>query len=234
MTIPMKEEFKKRKPRSFSNDYTHKWNVHEEIANSITHGVGILLGIAALVLVVTDAARHHSVVGVVAGSIFGASLIVSYVSSVLYHAILYPPVKYFFRIMDHSCIFILIAGSYTPFALVTLHGALGWTLFGIIWFLAIAGVISKFYFVDRYEALSTTLYVLMGWIAVAVSVQLLEHLGLGGIIWLIIGGLLYTVGVIFFIYERVPFFHTVWHLFVLGGGIAHFFCVLFYVMPIRA
>lgn len=228
---PVKEEFKNLKPRAFSNDYTHRWNVHEEIANSITHGIGILLGIAALVIMILVASAHHSVDGVVSGAIFGSSLIVSYVSSVFYHAILKPSVKRFFRILDHCCIFLLIAGSYTPFALVTLHGPLGWSLFGFIWGLAIAGIILKFYFVGRYEMLSTIIYVLMGWIAVAVSVQLFEHLLLGGIIWLIIGGVTYTLGVIFFIYERVPFFHTIWHLFVLAGSIAHFFCIVFYVLP---
>lgn len=228
---PLKEEFKKVKPRAFSNDYTHRWNVHEEVANSITHGIGILLGVAALVIMIIVAAMHDSVDGIVSGAIFGSSLIISYVSSVFYHAILNPGVKRFFRILDHCCIFLLIAGSYTPFALVTLHGPLGWSLFGFIWGLAIIGIILKFKYVGRYEMLSTIIYVLMGWIAVAVSVQLFEHLMLGGIIWLIIGGVAYTLGVIFFIYERVPFFHTIWHLFVLAGGIAHFFCIVFYVLP---
>lgn len=231
MTTPPREEFKPQKPRAFSNDYIHRWNVHEEIANSITHFVGVLLGIAALVIMIIEASIYQSVEGIVASIIFGTSIIVSYVSSVIYHAVLAPRIKYFFRIMDHCCIYLLIAGSYTPFALVTLAGPLGWTLFGIIWGIALVGIILKFKYVGKYEMLSTILYVLMGWIAVSVSVQLLEHLQIGGIIWLVVGGLAYTIGVIFFIYERVPFFHTIWHLFVLAGSICHFFCILFYVLP---
>jgi len=233
MTIPEREDFKHIKPRAFSNDYIHRWNVHEEIANSITHAFGVLLGIAALVVMIIVASVHHSVDGVVSGVIFGTSIIISYMSSVIYHAVLNPRIKRFFRIMDHSCIFLLIAGSYTPFALVTLHGPLGWTLFGVIWGLALVGTIFKFWFVDKYEMLSTAIYVLMGWMALAVSVQLFEHLPVMGLVWLVIGGCAYTFGVIFFIFERVPFFHTIWHLFVLAGGICHFFCIVFYVLPFQ-
>jgi hemolysin III len=223
---------KDQRPKQFSNSFLHRWNVHEEIANSITHGAGVLLGIAALVLMVIDAAAHHSTMGVVSGSIFGASLIIAYISSMIYHAVLYPPVKQFFKIMDHSSIFLLIAGTYTPFALITLQGPVGWTLFGIVWAIAIVGIALKFFFIDDFETLSTILYLAMGWAAVAVIVQLLHHLPFGGIVWLVIGGLCYTVGVIFFVFERVPFFHTVWHLFVLAGSISHFFAILFYVMPV--
>jgi hemolysin III len=233
MTTPTPADFRKKKPRAFSNDYTHRWNVHEEIANSITHGIGVLLGIAALVLMVINASDHHSVTGIVAGAIFGTSLIFSYLSSMIYHAVCHPKSKRFFRIMDHVCIFLLIAGSYTPFALITLHGALGWTMFGVVWTIALIGTVIKFYFVDRYELLSTLLYLGMGWVAMSVSVQLIHYLPLGGLIWLAIGGLAYTFGVIFFLMERIPFFHTIWHLFVLLGSISHFFAILFYVMPVR-
>jgi len=216
----------------FSSDYLHRWNIHEEVANSITHGLGVLLGIAALVLLIIDAVEYGSVYGIVGGAILGVSLIIAYVSSTLYHAVLYPPLKQVFKILDHSSIFILIAGSYTPFCLVTLHGAMGWTIFGIVWGLAIIGITLKIFFVDDFELLSTIVYLLMGWIAVIAIVQLLHHLPLGGIVWLVIGGLCYTFGVLFFVFERVPFFHTIWHLFVLAGSISHFFAVLFYVVPL--
>jgi hemolysin III len=221
------------RPKEFSSDYTHKWNVHEEVVNSITHGIGVLLGIAALVLMVVYATMDGSVYGIVSGAIFGASLIIAYASSAIYHAILYPPIKRFFRIMDHSCIFLLIAGTYTPFCLVTLNGPLGWTLFGVVWGLAIIGITMKFLYFDSFKVLSTAIYIGMGWLAVAVVVQLLHNLPLWGCLWMLAGGLAYTIGVIFFVYERVPFFHAVWHLFVLAGSICHFFAIYFYVMPVR-
>jgi hemolysin III len=223
---------KAQRPKQFSSDFLHRWNVHEEVANSITHGIGVLLGIAALVLMIVDAASHGSVTGVVSGAVFGTSIIIAYISSMIYHAVFYPPVKQFFKIMDHSSIFLLIAGTYTPFALITLHGALGWTLFGVAWGIATVGIILKFSYVDDFTTLSTALYLLMGWMAAGLMVQLIQHLAFGGIVWLAIGGLCYTLGIVFFIYERIPFFHTIWHLFVLAGTISHFFAILLYVMPV--
>lgn len=224
---------KGERPMQFSNDHLHRWNVHEEVANSITHGLGILLGIAALVLMVVNASEYGSALGIVSGSIFGASLIIAYVSSSIYHAILYPPIKQIFKVLDHSCIFLLIAGTYTPFCLVTLHGALGWTMFGIVWGLAAMGILLKIFFIDDFETLSTIIYIVMGWIAVTVVVQLLHDMPLMGNIWLLAGGLAYTFGVIFFVLERIPFFHTVWHMFVLAGSVCHFFAIFFYVMPVK-
>ncbi|OGT30074.1 MAG: hemolysin D [Gammaproteobacteria bacterium RIFCSPHIGHO2_12_FULL_35_23] len=202
------------------------------MANSITHGIGILIGIVALILMIVDAAKHHSTIGVVSGTIFGSSLILAYISSTLYHAILYPPVKQVFKIVDHSSIFLLIAGTYTPFCLITLHGSLGWTLFGIVWGIALIGIILKIFLVNRFEMLSTLLYLAMGWIAATVVVQLYHHLPFAGCMLLLAGGLAYTFGVIFFVLERIPFFHTVWHLFVLTGSLLHFFAILLYVMPV--
>ena len=134
--------------------------------------------------------------------------------------------------MDHSSIFLLIAGTYTPFCLITLHGTLGWTLFGIVWSLALIGIVLKIFFVNDFEMLSTIIYLGMGWLAITVVFQLLHALPWAGCLWLLAGGLAYTFGVIFFVLERIPFFHTVWHVFVLVGSLCHFFAILFYVMPI--
>jgi len=220
------------RPVKFSSDYLHRWNVHEEIANSITHGIGALLGVAALVLMVVLAASEGSTLGVISGAVFGVSVIIAFLSSMIYHAVLYPPAKQVFKILDHSSIFLLIAGTYTPFCLITLHGPVGWALFGTVWTIAIAGIALKCFFIDELGRLSLILYLLMGWISVSCVVQLVHALPWGGIIWLVIGGLCYTIGVIFFIFERVPFFHTVWHLFVLAGSIAHFFAIFIYVLPV--
>ena len=201
----------------------------EEIANSITHGLGILLSLAALVLLVTFAALYGSAIHVVSGAIFGASLILLYTASTLYHSFRHPKVKYFFKIVDHSCIYLLIAGTYTPFLLVTLEGALGWTLFGIIWFLALTGIVLKIFFVYRFKIISTIAYVFMGWIIIFAIKPLIASLADGGIFLLVAGGLAYTLGIIFYAWNKMPFNHTVWHLFVLAGSICHFFAVLLYI-----
>lgn len=217
------------RPKQFSNHHIHRWNMHEEILNSITHGIGAMLGIIALITMIIHASHYGSARMIVSDIIFGVSLILAYASSMIYHLILYPPLKQILKVLDHSCIFILIAGTYTPFCLVTLQGAFGWTIFSIVWTCALVGVSLKLFFVDRYEILSTIVYLLMGWFAVTLSVQLIHHLPLPGIIWLIAGGLFYTGGVVFFILERIPFFHTIWHLFVLAGSASHFIAIWLYV-----
>lgn len=221
---------KPKRKRQYSSNFLHAWNIHEEVANSITHGLGFGLSITALVLLVLRALFLGSDLAFASGLIFGISLILAYTVSMVYHAILHPPTKYVLRILDHASIYILIAGSYTPFALITLHGPLGWSLFGVIWSIAIIGIILKLRFIGRYETFSLILYLLMGWIAVAVIVQLIEHLPTMGLIFLGVGGLMYSLGVFFFIYEKFPFFHTIWHLFVLAGSVFHFFCIYLYVI----
>lgn len=221
------------KIRQFSNDHYHNWLLHEEIANSITHGIGVLLGMAALILLIVNASLHGTARNIIGGSIFGVSLIISYLSSMLYHAILYPPLKRIFKMLDHVCIYILIAGTYTPITLVTLHGPFGWTLFGLIWGFAILGILFKLFFIERFLLISTFIYIAMGWTALIAVVPLFHHLPSMGIVWLVIGGIAYTLGTIFFILERIPFFHTIWHFFVLAGSICHFFVILFYVMPVN-
>lgn len=224
---------KKLRPYQFSSSFLHKWNVAEERANSISHAFGIVMGITALVLMIVDAVTHNSTLGIISGIIFGITLIITYLSSTIYHWVFYPPFKQFFKIMDHCSIFLLIAGTYTPFCLITLHGTTGWSLFGVVWGLATIGILLKIFFVDKFQMLSTFVYLGMGWLIVTVISQLIHNLPLGGIVLLAIGGLCYTVGVIFFVFEKIPFFHTIWHGFVLAGSMAHFFSVLFYVIPVK-
>ncbi len=203
----------------------------EEIANSITHGIGFGLSIFGLVMLLVLASSKGDVWRIVSFSIYGSSLVLLYAASTFYHSFQQKKVKSIFRIIDHSAIYILIAGTYTPFALVTLRGIWGWTILGIIWGLGLMGITYKIIFKTRYEILSTTFYLLMGWLAVVAFGPLLQRLPAGGVIWLIIGGLFYSLGVIFFAIRKIPFNHTIWHLFVLGGSISHYIAMLFYVLP---
>ena len=205
---------------------SHQCSRNEEIANSVTHGLGVLLSIVGLVVMIVMAARRGDVWQIVSFSIFGSSLLVLYLASTLYHSISQPVVRRFLKVFDHSAIYVLIAGSYTPFVLVTLRGAWGWSIFGVIWGLAIAGVLMKCLFIERFHNASVILYLLMGWLCVVASKQLLANLSLLSIVLLVFGGLSYTVGVVFYKWRKLPYNHAVWHLFVLGGSIFHYFSVL--------
>lgn len=204
------------------------WN---EVANAVTHGFGTGLAVAALVLLIVYPVIYGNAWHVVSFTIYGVSLVLLYLCSTLYHSFQSKRVKHFFRILDHSAVFLLIAGTYTPFTLVTLRGPLGWTMFGVIWGLAAAGVMFKAFFVDRYAVVSTIFYVLMGWL-IAISLKpLAQNIAPGGIILLIAGGVLYSAGVFFYARTKNLINHAIWHLFVLGGSICHFFSVLYYVLP---
>jgi hemolysin III len=168
---------------------------------------------------------------VVSFAIFGSTLTLTYLSSTLYHSFQSPRVKSVFRVFDHSTIFLLIAGTYTPFTLVTMRGAWGWTLFGLIWGFAVIGIVMKAVFIDRLKALTMIMYVFMGWLVVIALKPLLASLPVEGFVWLLIGGLSYTIGLIFFAWNSLPFNHAIWHLFVLGGSVCHFFCMFFYTLP---
>jgi hemolysin III len=205
----------------------------EEIANAITHGIGLLLSIAGFVVLLVLAALRGTAWHIVACSIYGATLICLYAASTLYHAVISRRVKRALRIFDHSAIYLLIAGTYTPFLLVSLRGPWGWSLFGVIWGLALAGVLFKFWFVERFAILSTAVYIAMGWLVVIAAKPVITHLRLTAIIWLLAGGLAYTGGVIFFAAKRIPYSHAIWHLFVLAGSICHYFAVLSTVIPPR-
>jgi hemolysin III len=205
----------------------------EEIANAITHGIGLLLSIAGFVVLLVLAALRGTAWHIVACSIYGTTLICLYAASTLYHAVISPRVKRALRIFDHSAIYLLISGTYTPFLLVSLRGPWGWSLFGVIWGLALAGVLFKFWFVERFAILSTAVYIAMGWLVVIAAKPVITHLSLTAIIWLLAGGLSYTGGVIFFAAKRIPYSHAIWHLFVLAGSICHYFAVLSTVIPPR-
>lgn len=210
---------------------TKQQTLSEEIANSITHGIGAALSVAALSILITLAALYGDAWRIVSFSIYGATLIMLYLASTLYHGFTHPRVKKIFQLLDHSAIFLLIAGTYTPFTLVTLRGAWGWTLFSLIWGIAIAGIILTFLFMDRFKILFVLLYLGMGWLVVIAAKPLVQLVPTGGIIWMGIGGACYTLGVIFYLWKRLPFNHTIWHLFVLGGSVCHFFGILFFVLP---
>jgi hemolysin III len=201
----------------------------EEIANSITHGVGVAISVAALVLLVVFASQKGDAWKVVSFSIFGATMICLYTASTLYHAFREEKLKRFFKLLDHSSIYLLIAGSYTPITLTVMRGGWGWTMFGIIWGLAIAGVIFKILFIEKFKVLSVIIYVVMGWIVVIAIKPMLTMVPHGMLMWLLIGGLSYTLGVIFYAWRTFPYHHAVWHLFVLGGTISHFLGMLFYL-----
>jgi len=202
-----------------------------ELANSVTHGVGLGLSIAGLAVLVVFAVLHGSARHVVACSVYGATLVALYLTSTMYHSIQEPSAKRVWRILDHSAIYLLIAGTYTPFALVTLRGGWGWSTFGVVWGLAILGILFKAFTTGRYRAASLVVYLLMGWLALVILKPLLSSLHYGGVIFLLVGGLFYTVGVIFYLARRIPHHHAIWHLFVMIGSTCHFFAVMFYVLP---
>ncbi len=210
-----------------------RYSLSEEIANSVTHGVGAALAVAALAVLVTYAGLFGDAWRVVGFSIYGASLVLLYLFSTLYHAFQNPRVKAVFRVLDHAAIFLLIAGSYTPLTLVTLRGAWGWTLFGVIWAFAIVGIVTTVAFLNAPRWLTASIYVVMGWLAIVAIKPLVAALPTGGMVLLAAGGLSYTGGVVFYVWERLPFNHAVWHLFVLGGSACHYFCMMFYVLPMN-
>ncbi|MFN3554753.1 MAG: PAQR family membrane homeostasis protein TrhA [Bacteroidales bacterium] len=212
-----------------------RWYAYlDELLNSITHGIGVLLSIAGLVLLVVFASirPYGDAWKIVSFSIYGFSLILMYTASTLYHAYRNKKVKEFLNLFDHAAIYVLIAGTYTPFTLVSLRGPWGWSIFGVIWGLAIAGVVFKlFFYSDKYRNLSAIIYFLMGWIILIAIRPMLSEVPTGGLLWLLGGCLIYSMGIPFYIKREKRFFHVIWHLFVLGGSITHFFAIFFYVLP---
>ncbi|NVP23737.1 hemolysin III family protein [Treponema phagedenis] len=213
-----------------TNKIKRRYTVGEEIANAITHGVGVGLSIAALVLLIVRANRYappELKAGYIVGfSIFGASLIILYLFSTLYHAL---PLgaKKVFQIFDHCSIYILIAGTYTAFCLTALHGAIGWTIFGIIWGFAIAGIVLYAIFQNKFPIFSLITYIVMGWIIIFAARPLKSQLPSISFLFLILGGIVYTAGCIFFALKKIRWMHTIWHFFVLGGSILHFFSMYY-------
>ncbi|MES9967493.1 MAG: hemolysin III family protein [Sedimenticola sp.] len=210
---------------------TARYSLGEEIAHTITHGVGALLSIAGLAILVAFSTLYGDAWHITSCSIYGATLILLYTSSTLYHGIPLPRAKRILRQIDHAAIFVLIAGTYTPFTLVNLRGGWGWTLFGLVWGIAIAGVVMELAMRKRYRRLSIALYLGLGWLVVIAIEPMLSRVDTGGLVLLLVGGLCYSLGVIFYVWRSLAYHHAVWHLFVLAGSIFHFFAVLLYVIP---
>ncbi|MDR2845480.1 MAG: hemolysin III family protein [Puniceicoccales bacterium] len=211
--------------RTDTND-DFQYSPMEEVANSISHGIGIALSIAGLSVLVTFAALHGDAWAVVSSAIYGASLVVLYSTSTLYHSFRVPALKRLLRKFDHAAIFLLIAGTYTPFVLGPLRGPLGWGLFGVVWGLALAGIVLKFWFTGRFEALSTGVYIGMGWLIVFALKPLIAAMSGTGIVLLVAGGLCYTGGVAFYTRTQMSYHHAIWHGFVLSGSICQYFAVM--------
>ncbi|MBM7555220.1 PAQR family membrane homeostasis protein TrhA [Halanaerobacter jeridensis] len=202
----------------------------EEITNVILHGIGLGLAIAALVVLVVLSSMLGTNWHTVSFSIYGATLVILYLSSTLYHSFPHGKVKEIFKIFDHSAIYLLIAGTYTPISLITLRGTLGWTIFTVVWAIAIFGIVFKIFFVKKFKILSTLLYIAMGWLIVVAIKPLFLALNDISTIFLVIGGVLYTAGTIFYAWRSLKYHHAIWHLFVLAGSICHFFTMLFLLL----
>ncbi|SDZ17125.1 hemolysin III [Evansella caseinilytica] len=211
---------------------THTFTKGEEIANSITHGLGALFSIAALVLLIIFSALYGNTWHIVSFTIFGVTMVLLYIASTFVHALPPGKAKNVFEILDHSSIYFFIAGTYTPFLFIALQDWRGWTIFAIVWGLAIGGTVFKCFFVKRFLFSSTILYVFMGWMIVFVWQPLKESLYPAGLNLLILGGILYTVGAVFYVWRGFKYHHAVWHIFVLAGTASHFASVLFYLLPL--
>ncbi|HEX8248609.1 MAG TPA: hemolysin III family protein [Pyrinomonadaceae bacterium] len=203
----------------------------EEIANTVTHGFGLLLSIIGFIILVSLASIDGDVWHITGSVIYGSSLVILYAASTFYHGATSPKLKQTLQIVDHCCIYLLIAGSYTPLALIVLRGAFGQSLLAFVWAFAVAGILLKVFFGKRFMILSVLSYLLMGWIGVIAVQPLFAALGLMPIALIVAGGIAYSVGVIFFAWHRLPHNHAIWHLFVLTGSICHFLAISIYVIP---
>ena len=209
-----------------------QYSAAEELANSITHGIGVILAIAALGILIAFSGIYGNAWHIVSVSIYGTTLVLLYTASTLYHSIQNPQAKNMLQVLDHAALYLLIAGTYTPFMLVSLRGPWGWWLFGVIWGLAVFGVVLQLSRLRRWGALSLALYIGMGWAVVVAIKPLITSVATGGIVFLVLGGLAYTAGILFYGWKKMKYHHAIWHLFVLAGSILHFFSILFYVIPI--
>ncbi len=213
------------------SDYPFPYPPEEERLNVISHGFGFALSILGLILLIYRASEYGETVHLVSFSIFGASMILLYAASTFYHSAKNVRLRYRLNILDHASIYVLIAGTYTPFALVTLNGFTGWLMFGIVWGMAALGVVLKLFFIGRYRTLSTIMYVVMGWIVVFAIKPLMDNLSHVGLIWLFAGGISYTLGAVLFSLDKVKFNHAIFHILVLFGSFCHFLSIYFYVLP---
>ncbi|EFO81784.1 putative membrane protein [Oscillochloris trichoides DG-6] len=198
---------------------------HEELANTLTHGAGAVASLAAGSVLTGLAMLSGDVWRIIGAAVFSLTLVLLYTASTLYHSATQDHIKKRMKIFDHCAIYLLIAGTYTPFTLVSLHGAWGWSLFGVIWSLAIAGVVFKLIFTNRFKLISTLFYIGMGWLVVVAIVPMTQTLPASTLAWLVAGGLAYTAGTLFYHNQRIPFSHAIWHLFVIAGSVCHFVAV---------
>lgn len=212
--------------QTLSDDVGESYAVGEEIVNSVTHGIGAALSVIGGIALIVFAALYGDAWRIVSFSIYSVTLVILYLASTLYHSVRDLRLKRIFKILDHSCIYLLIAGTYTPFLLVSLRGPWGWTLLGVIWGLALVGIIFKIFSAQRFRRFVVLGYLLMGWLCVIAGRELLLRVPAEGLLWLALGGLLYTVGVLFYAWRKLPYGHAIWHLFVLGGSICHYLAVL--------
>ena len=210
------------------------YSVAEEVANAITHGMGVVYSIAGLAVLTAFASIFGTVWHIVSCSIFGATQIILYGTSTLYHSIPVPGAKAVFRRLDHSAIFLLIAGTYTPFLLVTLRGPWGWSLLCVVWGFAVAGIALQAKIIHLNPRVAVIPYIAMGWVIIVAIKPLVMSIAPGGLALVVAGGLAYTVGIPFYVWKRLPFHHAIWHGFVLAGSMLHFFAILFYVIPLAA
>ena len=208
-----------------------EYSREEEVASSALHATGAVLAVAGLSVVVTFAALRGNAWHVVSCAVYGVTLVMLYTASAFYHGLSRPRAKHVFHVLDHMSIYLLIAGTYTPFMLVSLRGAWGWSIFGTIWGLAIAGIVFKGFLVHRFAVASTLVYLLMGWLIVIALRPLLQVLPRAAVGWLVAGGLCYTIGVVAYALKNVRHHHAVWHLFVLAGSACHYFAIMIHVIP---
>lgn len=204
---------------------THTASFREEVANALTHGIGALVALAAGAVLITLAAVHGDGWQLAGAIVFCVALFVLYLASTLYHAIPHPVAKARLKVLDHCAIYVLIAGTYTPFTLIGLRGAWGWSLFAVIWTLAVAGVVFKLFFTGRFKLVSTLIYIAMGWLVLVAIVPMTRALDAWALGWLFAGGIAYTAGTFFYMSKRIPYAHSIWHGFVIGGSACHFLAV---------
>lgn len=207
------------------------YTTHEDRLNSLTHGIGAVMSLVGMIVLLVAAVQHGDSWRVISFTIYGFSLLILYLASTLYHTSQHPRFKAWLRIADHSSIYLLIAGTYTPFLLVNLRGPFGWTMLGIVWGMAVLGVVLKVFFIGRHDVLETAVYIIMGWMALFAYKQMAAGISPGGMAWILGGGVVYTLGVIFYAWNKLPYNHAIWHLFVLGGSVCHYLAILFYVLP---
>ncbi len=205
----------------------------EEFANSITHGIGLALSLAGLAALVVLALARGSFWHILGCSVYGATLVTVYAASTLYHGLQKPRLKHIFRTADQVAVYLLIAGTYTPFMLVNLRGFWGWLLLTIVWALSLTAIAFRIVFADRHKAVTMSLYVVIAWMAIIAVKPIITTVPIGGLAWIGAGGAAYMTGLVFFAWDRLPFNHTIWHLFVMMGSVCHYFAVMFYVLPVR-